>query len=187
MRMRVGRRLGVLVVKPLGQSVIFGESFFTAVPVTAAVGTRFRLKWFIALFDARSQPNQHVPQYRVRFKTEVVSPNLDGRVPVSQVVGSPGESQVIRGGYHQNCLRRGFHADEAPIVGLQQGAGTEHGAAWQQDGKFSAIIEGNELACFPALIVRKFYHVCRYRAGRHRGQHGVGSEHLSSTSIQNRK
>jgi hypothetical protein len=179
--------MGVLVVKPLGQSVIFGERFFTAVPVTAAVCTRFRLKRFISFFDARSQPDQHVPQHRVYFKAEPVSADFDRRVPVSQVVGSPGEGQVIRGGYDQNRLRRGFHADEATIVGLQQGAGTEHRAAWQQDGKFSAIVESDELACFPALIVREFYHVCRCRAGRHRGQHGVGSEHLSSTSVQNRK
>lgn len=187
MRMRLGRCLGMLLVKLLGQGVILGERFFTPMPVTAAVCTRFRFKRFVSFFDVRSQPDEHIPQYRVGFKAKVAGADLDRRVPVSQVIRRPGELQVVRGGCHQNGLRRGFHADEIAPCGLQPGTWREDRAARQQDGEFRAILEGDELAGFPALLVRELYHVGRDRARRQRGQHGVGLEHLSSTSDQNRK
>lgn len=185
LRLRLGRRRGVFVVEPLGQRVIFGERFLAPVPVTASVGTRFRLKRFVAFLNARSQPGQHLPQHRIRFEPEEVRADLDRRVPVSQVVGGPGQGRVIRGGYHQNGLGRGFHADQAAIVGLQQGAGRERRAVRQQDRQFGAIVEGDELARFAAPFVGEFHHVCRCRTRRHRSEHSVGSEHLSS--VQNRK
>ena len=187
MRAGMVKRRGVFVVKPLGQSVIFGKRFLTPMTVTPTVYTHFRLKRFISFFDARPQSKQHIPQDRVRFEAEVIDADFDRRVPVSQVVSGPGKSSVVRGGYHQNGLRCSFNANKAAILSLQQRAGTKHCTAWQHEGEFGTVVQRDELAYFPAFIIREFYDVGRRHAGRRRGQHGVGTKHLSSTSVQNRK
>ena len=86
----------------------------------AAVRTTFRLKGFMHRHHGHVHGAQHVGQHMVGLDLQVVGLELDGHMPVAQVVGSANQvvgRAVLRAmGNFEDRLRRGDGTDQRTVL-----------------------------------------------------------------------
>ena len=139
----------------LRERIVFGECLVVTMFVTAAIRTRLRHKRGIGLFDSHAEPAQHIGEHRIVLDLEIAFADLDGRVPIAQMVGSARERK--RGGARHT--QHGFgscdHADHGAIVSDQHIAVGENRAARQHDAHFFATVELRREAALAPLVKRQ--------------------------------
>ena len=132
---------------------------------------------------------QHFGQHMVRFDLQVIRPQLDGHVPVTQVVGGPRQikGRAVRGagGDAQDGLWRGFDAYKRAVFGHQHIATAHHGAARQKHAHAAPERVGGFKAALLAHV--PIQGQCGGAFDKHRGQALALRNQFGSLQHQNKK
>ncbi len=94
----------------LCRGIVLGKGLIVAMMMSATICADFRLKY--GLYRLNGEPpkaQQHLFQNWIQFQLQILWPNLQLHMTVTQVIRRPEQSMGIRRSDTQECLVRGDH------------------------------------------------------------------------------
>ena len=138
--------------------VMIGMRMLVTMPVSMPFAIRpgLRLESSVPFGDDQVHAAQHLGQHRVGLELQAVALHFELHMAVTQVVGGAGQvsgGAVLRAGAHlQHRLRRGFDAQERPVLRHQHVAPTQHRATRQEHRDVAARAVVRVEAAFAAGV-----------------------------------
>ena len=160
MRMRVAMRfvvrMRVMFAKNfVGEQIIFRESLVVPVAVPATIGAAFGLELRGFLAHRHAELYQHFLQDRIGLKLKKIFPELDRRVPVSQMVCGPHQGIRRLSGNAKDIFQSRFDSDQCAVFCFQQIAVAKYRPARQEQRRFSSVCERRSKPALPPKIERQ--------------------------------
>ena len=119
-----------LLVHLLRKRVVFGKRLVVPVLVPATIGARLRRKRCIDRFDAHAEPTQHIGEHRIALDLEITVADLDGRMTITEVIGSTRKHERRRTRDAQYRFGCGGDTNHRTVVGNKHITVSEDRAAW---------------------------------------------------------
>ncbi len=151
----------VMVVAGVGMPVVMSMVAIVSVVMTSVVSTGgvsavFWLKRFVHRVHDQVHGTQHVGQHVIGLNLQVVGLQLNGHMPVAQMVGRADQvercAMVAAVGDLQHRLRRGLGDDERAVFGHQHIATAHHSATGQKHADLAALAVGGVKTTFLAHV-----------------------------------
>ena len=155
----------------------------------AGVGAVFGLKGLVHRVHDQVHGAQHVGQYVVGFDLQVVGLELDGHVPVAQVVGRADQvvGRAVLGamGDFEHRLGRRNHPHQRAVFSHQHVPATHSGATRQKNPERAPCGVGGVKTAFLPYIPVQFDSGCALE--QRRGQAGALGDEFGGLEHQNKK
>ncbi len=149
----------------LRDRIVFGEGLVVPMLVTTTIRTSLRRKRPVRLLDRHAKSAQHVRKHRVVFKLQIPVADLDGCMPVAEMIGRTRQRERGGSGYPQDGLRCRDDAYEPAVLVHQDVAVRKHGAARQHHADLLPGIQGGRKPALAPFVERER----QYRGARKQG------------------
>ena len=111
-------------------------------PVPSSIGTMLWLKCHPCALDLNPKMTQHVTQHGIKFQMQIIQPDLDWHMTVTQVIGCAKQVARMACGDTQHFLFVCHHLNKSSILCHQHITPSHDGTSGQDDRDFLSCGEG---------------------------------------------